>query len=109
MGAIGGGLREEYGPMDQNHDTNAAISGMWNIDYFHGSNKIVKEVLNGWQISPVVYLISGAPFTVTTGSNKNFDSAGSEPPQLLPALTPSSTRTAAVYAVARWPEPNQRN
>ena len=28
-GAIGGGLREEYGPMDQNHDSNAAISGMW--------------------------------------------------------------------------------
>ena len=48
MGAVGGGLREEYGPMDQNHDSNAAISGMWNIDYFHGSNKIVKEVVNGW-------------------------------------------------------------
>ena len=52
-------LREEYGPMDQNHDSNAAISGMWNINYFHGSNRIVKEVVNGWTISPVVYLISG--------------------------------------------------
>jgi hypothetical protein len=42
MGAFGGGLQEERGLMDQNHDNNAAISGMWNIDYYHGSNKIVK-------------------------------------------------------------------
>jgi hypothetical protein len=32
---------------------------MWKIDYFQGSNKILKGVLNGWTISPVVYLISG--------------------------------------------------
>src|ERR1035437_1325889 len=47
-GAIGGGLDEEYGLMDQNRNSNAAISGMWTIDYFHGSNRIVKEVVNGW-------------------------------------------------------------
>ena len=95
MGALGGGLKEEYGPMDQNHDTNAAISGMWTINYFHGSNKIVKEVVNGWQISPVVYLISGAPFTVSTGSNKNFDSAGQSRPVstgIKPKLDPHRCR-----------------
>ena len=74
MGALGGGLSEEKGLMDQNHDSNAAINGIWNIDYYRGSNKIVKEVINGWQITSVVYLISGAPFTVSTGSNKNLDS-----------------------------------
>ena len=35
--------------------SNAAISGMWNIDYFHGSNKIVEAVFNGWTISSIVY------------------------------------------------------
>jgi hypothetical protein len=84
LGATGGGLDEEYGPMDQNRANNAAISGMWNIDYFHGSNKIVKEVVNGWTISPVVYLMSGMPFTVNTGSNKNFDSANSNRPNVVP-------------------------
>jgi hypothetical protein len=83
-GALGGGLDEEYGLMDQNRNSNAAISGMWTIDYFHGSNKIVREVVNGWQISPVVYLMSGAPFTVSTGSNKNFDSQGSSRPNVNP-------------------------
>jgi hypothetical protein len=88
MGAVGGGLQEEYGLMDQNHNSNAAISGMWNIDYYRGSNKIVKEVVNGWQISPVVYLVSGAPFTMSSGSNKNFDSAGSSRPNAVPGVSP---------------------
>jgi hypothetical protein len=88
MGALGGGLSEERGPMDQNHDLNAAISGMWTIDYFHGSNRIIKGLVNGWQISPVVYLISGAPFTVNTGSNKNFDSQGSSRPNLVAGVNP---------------------
>ena len=39
--------------MNNNHDSNAAISGMWNIDYFRGSNKIVREVANGWTITSV--------------------------------------------------------
>ncbi|MGD0294968.1 MAG: TonB-dependent receptor [Terracidiphilus sp.] len=95
MGAIGGGLQEERGLMDANHDNNAAISAMWNIDYYRGSNKIVKEVLNGWQLSPVVYLISGGPFTVSTGSNKNFDSAGQSRPVstgINPKLNPHRCR-----------------
>ncbi len=39
--------------MNADMRNNAAISGTWNIDYFHGENKIVKEVVNGWQISPI--------------------------------------------------------
>ena len=88
LGAIGGGLPEEKGPMDQNHDNNVAIYSLWTIDYYHGTNKIVKEVVNGWQISPVVYLTSGGPFTVSTGSNKNFDSQGSSRPNLVPGVSP---------------------
>ena len=88
MGAVGGGLREEYGDMDANHDDNAAISGIWNIDYYRGSNKIVKAAVNGWTISSAVYLISGAPFTVSTGSNKNDDSAGNSRPNAVPGVNP---------------------
>jgi hypothetical protein len=88
LGALGGGLGEEYGDMNANHDSNAVISALWNIDYFHGSNKIVKELVNGWSISPVVYLISGGPFTVNTGSNKNFDSQGSSRPNLVAGVSP---------------------
>jgi hypothetical protein len=88
MGAIGGGLGEEKGPMDQNHNNNAAIHGMWNIDYYRGTNKVVKQLVNGWGIAPVVYFISGGPFTVSTGSNKNFDSAGQSRPNAVPGVSP---------------------
>jgi hypothetical protein len=107
LGAIGGGLREEYGLMDQNRDNNSAISGIWNIDYFQGQNKILKQVLNGWQISPVLYLISGAPFTVSTGSNKNFDSAGQSRPDyntvnpVSPKLDPHRCRICSGNSVTK--------
>jgi hypothetical protein len=36
----------------------------------------------------VVYLISGGPFTVNTGSNKNFDTAGQSRPNGVPGVSP---------------------
>ena len=89
LGAIGGGLAEEKGPMDANRSSNAVISAIWNIDYYHGSSGFVKQVVNGWQISPIVYLTSGAPFTVTTGSTNNFDSAGANRPNAVPGINPA--------------------
>ena len=84
---VGGGLQEERGLMDQNHNSNAAISGMWNIDYVHG-NKIAKLVFNGWTISPVVYLTSGGPFSMSSGSNLNLDSTGQSRPNAVPGVSP---------------------
>jgi hypothetical protein len=80
LGAIGGGLQEEKGPMNADIRQNAAMSGTWNISYFHGDNRIFSNLVNGWTISPIVYLKSGGVFTVTTGSNKSFDSTGNQRP-----------------------------
>jgi Carboxypeptidase regulatory-like domain len=77
LGALGGGLREEYGPMNTDLRSNVAMSGIWSLDYFHGESKIVKIAANGWQIAPIAYLHSGTPFTMTTGASENFDSGGS--------------------------------
>ena len=89
LGAIGGGLGEEYGPMNADIRGNAVISAMWNIDYFRGSNRLVKEVANGWQISPLVYLHSGGTYTVTTGSNKSLDSTNNQRPDYVPGVSPN--------------------
>jgi hypothetical protein len=88
LGAVGGGLAEEKGPMDANRTNNAAISAIWNIDYFHGSSMFLKQALNGWQISPIVYLTSGGPFEITTGSTNNFDSSGHNRPNAVPGVSP---------------------
>ena len=88
LGAIGGGLGEEKGSMNADLRHNAGISGTWNIDYFHGDNRIAKEVVNGWQISPIVYLHSGGVFTVTTGANKSFDSTNNQRPDAVAGQNP---------------------
>ena len=91
LGAVGGGLKEEKGPMNADIRSNAAMSGTWNINYIHGDNKVVKAIFNGWQISPIVYMHSGGPFTMTTGSSKNLDSnnsSSSNRPNLVAGVSP---------------------
>jgi hypothetical protein len=88
LGAVGGGLKEEKGSMNADIRSNAAISGMWNIDYFHGSNRIATELVNGWQISPIVYLHSGGVLTPTTGANKSFDSTNNQRPNAVAGVSP---------------------
>jgi len=109
LGAAGGGLKEEKGNMNADVRSNVAMSGMWNIDYFHGGNKIVKELVNGWQISPVVYLHSGTPFTMVTGSTKNDDSTGNNRPDyntvtpVSPVLSPHRCRVCSTNSVvSEW-------
>jgi len=96
-------LWEERGPTDNDRRHVANISGMWNLDYYKGSNFVIKQVLNGWTVAPIVSLQSGAPFTITTGSNKNFDSANANRPNLVPGvnafLDPHRSRSAAA---AEW-------
>jgi hypothetical protein len=88
LGAVGGGLQEEIGPMNADIRSNAAISGTWNLDYFKGSNNVVKGLVNGWQISPIVYLHSGGVLTPTTGANKSFDSTNNQRPDAVAGQSP---------------------
>jgi hypothetical protein len=88
LGATGGGLMEEKGSMNADVRHNAAISGTWNIDYFRGDNQIVKELVNGWQISPILLLHSGGVITMATGSNKSFDSTGNQRPDAVAGQNP---------------------
>jgi len=108
-GGVGGGsaqdfanLWEERGPADADRRHVASISGMWKLEYYHGENRIVKQLANGWTISPIVSLQSGTPFSISTGSNKNFDSTGANRPNLVSGvsafLDPHRNRTTAAAA-----------
>jgi len=88
LGAVGGGLQEEYGPMNVDVRNSAAFFGTWDIDYVHGDNKIVKEVANGWQLSPVLILHSGGVLSATTGANKSFDSGNAQRPDAVAGQNP---------------------
>ncbi len=96
-------LWEERGPMDADRRNVATISGRWDIDYYHGKNFFMKEVVNGWTVSPLWVMQSGSPFSVTTGSDKNDDSANANRPDLVSGtnafLDPHRSRPAAA---AEW-------
>ncbi len=98
-------LWEEKGPMDADRRSIATISGMWKIDYYHGQNFLMKQVVNGWTISPIWVMQSGQPFSVTTGSNKNLDSANANRPDF-DTVTPVSAfldpHRSRPQAAAEW-------
>jgi hypothetical protein len=67
-------LSEEYGraDTDQRHVFNLSLN--WDIDYLQGGNAVVRSMVNGWSISPIIKVRSGLPFTVTNGSvDANLD------------------------------------
>ena len=96
-------LWEERGPADWDQRHVASISGLWNLDYYRGPNSLFKELANGWTISPIVSLQSGAPVNILTGTNNNKDSYGNNRPNLVPGrnafLNPHRSRSAAA---AEW-------
>jgi Carboxypeptidase regulatory-like domain/TonB dependent receptor len=91
-------LWEERGPTDNDRRNVASISGIWKLDYYGGSNSLMKQILNGWTISPIISLQSGAPLTIVSGANNNFDSANANRPDLVPGvsafLDPHRSRSA---------------
>jgi Carboxypeptidase regulatory-like domain len=95
-------LWEEKGPMDADRRNVATISGIWNINYYHGQNFFMKQVVTGWTISPIYTLQSGQPFEITSGGTYNFDSNGHNRPNLVPGvnafLDPHRSRPAAAAA-----------
>jgi len=57
-------------------------SVVWKPDYFKGYNRAVRGVLNGWTISAIITLQSGAPFNITTGSDTNADGNNNDRPNV---------------------------
>jgi Carboxypeptidase regulatory-like domain len=96
-------LEEERGPTDNDRRHTASISGIWNLDYYKGSNSFMSQLANHWTISSIAILYSGAPVNIVTGSNKNFDSANNNRPNLVTGqnafLDPHRSRSVAA---AEW-------
>jgi hypothetical protein len=95
-------LEEERGPTDNDRRHMASVSGIWNLDYYKGSNRFLSQAANHWTISSIAIFYSGAPVNIVTGSNRNFDSANNNRPNLVPGqnafLDPHRSRSAAAAA-----------
>jgi hypothetical protein len=96
-------LWEERGPTDNDRRSMATISGIWNLDYYKGSNSFVRQAANHWTISSIAIFYSGAPVNIVTGSNKNDDSANNNRPNLVAGQNAFlSTQRSRSIAAAEW-------
>lgn len=67
---------------DQRHVFSMSLN--YQPDYYTGSNGLVRNLLNGWSISPIIKLRSGLPFTVTNGNvDANLDGNTNDRAQLI--------------------------
>src|SRR6266403_2683974 len=77
-------LAEDEGRADTDQRHVFSMSLNYRPDYFKGSNAIVRGILNGWSISPIIKLRSGLPFTVTNGNvDANLDGVTTDRAQLI--------------------------
>lgn len=65
------------------------LSGIWDISYLHGGNAVLRQVANGWQVSPIVTLHSGTPFNFASGKDNNLDGNSTDRPNIAPGVDPT--------------------
>jgi hypothetical protein len=94
-------LALERGRSDYDQRHNFVGSLIWNINYYTGHNQFMRQLLNGWTLSPIVTLTSGLPFTVSTGKDNNYDGNTNDRANLVgnPYLDPHRSRAAVT---AMW-------
>lgn len=81
----------EYGLSELHRGQIFTASWVWELPRLSGSNAIVRQVIGGWQLTGLVNLRSGAPFTVITGVDNSLTAAGQDRPnQIKEAKLPTS-------------------
>jgi hypothetical protein len=66
-------LRAEKGRTDNDYRHIAAIGLVYQPSYYSGSSLLMRNVLNGWEISPLARFHSGSPFTIANSIDANLD------------------------------------
>ena len=51
------------------------------------ANRVVKSLVNGWEIAPLTHILSGAPFTVTAGVDNSLTATGNDRPNRVPGVS----------------------
>ena len=70
-------LGAEYGAGDTDQRHVFTMSMNFQPDFYKGESKILRGIINGWSLSPIVKIRSGRPFTVTNGNvDANLDGTG---------------------------------
>ena len=82
-----------------------SIHGVWKPDYFGNFNPVVRTILNGWSVAAVISLHSGKPFTITSGTDDNFDGDTNDRPNVIAGQTPGLVpyqRSVLTASTQKW-------
>jgi hypothetical protein len=93
-------MRIERGRTNSDRRHNFAMSVIWDVNYFSGSNAALRHLFNGWMLSAIITARSGAPFTVSSGRDNNLDGNNNDRADLVgnPKLSPNRSRSEVLNA-----------
>jgi hypothetical protein len=79
----------DYGPCgsDYRHIENVSLVAKSGFNF---SNRLVKQVVDNWELAPLFHIVSGAPFTVTAGADDSLTDVGNDRPNLVVGVNPKS-------------------
>ena len=92
----GSNLKEERGRTDNDYRNTATIGIVWQPDYYQGQSRWMRNIANGWEISPLARLRSGSPFTVTNSLDANLNGSTNDRAQLI------GDPNMGEHMIARW-------
>lgn len=77
-------LQLEQGRADTDQRHVFSTSANFQPDFYQGDNRLLKGVINGWSLSPILRIRSGRPFTVTNGNvDANLDGVATDRARLI--------------------------
>jgi hypothetical protein len=103
-------LRSDWGPLALNAEHQASLSARYELPFGRGKQwlgsitGIGDKLVTGWQLSGIVTLLSGFPFTPQIGSNRSGDGDTRNPDR--PSLNPAFKGTIIEGNPNQWFDPN---
>src|SRR2546421_695514 len=77
-------LAEDAGRADTDQRHIFSMSLNYQPDYYKGNSRVLRHLVNGWSISPIIKMRSGLPFTITNGNvDANLDGNTNDRAQLI--------------------------
>jgi hypothetical protein len=98
-------IRLDRGRANNDRTHAMVFSGIWDLNYFRHAPMAVRLVAGGWSLSAITTFRSGAPLTITAGSDRNFDGNTNDRADLIGGEVKRDPNRARSAVVDQWFNP----